>query len=325
MFFVLSGFLITWLLLKENENFGTVSLRAFYMRRSLRIFPAFYCYAAIALGIAMVTHRSIFWPQTLASLMYVNNYYQAIHGHTTSPFSHTWSLGIEEQFYLLWPALFLAFRRNYRRLAWVLCILILSFWAYRAILFFRFHIPEVYFYEAFDARADHLLIGCLLAVVLRASFAQSHWLTICNPGMSLVVVGLLVISNACEYVYGHSYRDTIGAIANPLLAAAFIAQVIAMADTRMWGWLNTSGVRYVGRISYSIYLYQAIAMGTPKKLLASYPVIVQLAGCVGAVLGVASLSYFVVERPFLALRKGFEPEDLATGNRALSRQTHAGA
>ena len=80
MFFVLSGFLITWLLLRENDESGMVSLRNFYMRRSLRIFPAFYCYAAFLFGVIVIRHVRIVWPQTLAALFYVTNYYQALNG-----------------------------------------------------------------------------------------------------------------------------------------------------------------------------------------------------------------------------------------------------
>src|SRR5580765_4622377 len=79
-FFVLSGFLITWLLLKEQERFGSISLRQFYLRRALRIFPAFYFYWLLVTGALLILHIPIVWSQALTSLAYVNNYYQAIYG-----------------------------------------------------------------------------------------------------------------------------------------------------------------------------------------------------------------------------------------------------
>jgi peptidoglycan/LPS O-acetylase OafA/YrhL len=270
-------------------------------------------------GLSGVAHRRVLWPQAISSLLYVNNYYQAFHGHITSPFSHTWSLGIEEQFYLLWPCLFLLFRNSYRRLARMLCGLIFAFWVYRALLVLGFRTPEVYLYEAFDARADHLLVGCLLAVTLRADYLPNLWRGLCSrSGMALIVVGCLLASNGAEYVYGHSYRDTIGAIVDPILTAVFVVQMIAMANTRMWGWMNSRIMRYLGRISYSIYLYQAIVMAAPKKLLGPYPVFVQLAGCVAVVVIVASVSHVLIERPFLALRKGFRNSDAKSNNPALA-------
>jgi len=102
-FFVLSGFLITWLLLKEEERFGRISMKLFYIRRSLRIFPAFYVYWLLLIGSLLFFQKRILWGQALSSFFYVNNYYQAILGDPNTGFSHTWSLGIEEQFYLLWP------------------------------------------------------------------------------------------------------------------------------------------------------------------------------------------------------------------------------
>src|SRR6266545_3183390 len=104
IFFVLSGFLITRLLLLENEKFGRISLKAFYLRRVLRIFPAFYCYWGILVAFLLLTGKQILWPHAWSALSYLSNYYVALNGDPNNGFSHTWSLGIEEQFYLLWPA-----------------------------------------------------------------------------------------------------------------------------------------------------------------------------------------------------------------------------
>src|SRR5262245_22242535 len=106
MFFVLSGFLITWLLLKEHEKNGKISLKGFYRRRILRIFPAFYAYWLGLVFLLLITGKSILWPHAIASFVYLTNYYNAILGDPNTGFSHTWSLAIEEQFYLLWPFFF---------------------------------------------------------------------------------------------------------------------------------------------------------------------------------------------------------------------------
>lgn len=116
IFFVLSGFLITWLLLKENERYGSVSLAGFYKRRTLRIFPAFYVYWLIVVTLLIGTGRAVPWPHAWSSLLYVSNYYSAINGDPNNGFSHTWSLAIEEQFYLLWPLVFLMLRANLRKM-----------------------------------------------------------------------------------------------------------------------------------------------------------------------------------------------------------------
>jgi peptidoglycan/LPS O-acetylase OafA/YrhL len=307
MFFVLSGFLITWLLLRENDELGTVSLRKFYVRRSLRIFPAFYCYAAVLLGIIFVRHGRIVWPQTWAALFYVNNYYQALNGDPNTGFSHTWSLGIEEQFYVLWPLTFLTLRRNYKRMSCFLAAAILAVWIYREALVFVFHARQDYIYEAFDTRADHLLMGCLLAVVLRAGLVPRFWGWISvRSWVAVVVAALLAISSVADCVYGHIYRDAIGFIVNPLLTAIWITQLVALRGARLWRWTSWGWLRYLGRISYSVYLYQQLTVAAPKKLLAHLPAVVQLAAAIALTVLVASVSHFLVERPFLKLKTRFQ-------------------
>ena len=166
LFFVLSGFLITWLLLEEASKTGSVSLRNFYARRALRILPAFYVYAAVMLAYLWLRQRPVNYAQLTAALLYVNNYWQGIYGDPNTGFSHTWSLAVEEQFYFLWPALFLLLWRNPARMARFLTAGIVFVWIYRLVLLYGFHVNQGYLYEAFDSRADSLMIGCLLAVLL---------------------------------------------------------------------------------------------------------------------------------------------------------------
>jgi peptidoglycan/LPS O-acetylase OafA/YrhL len=306
IFFVLSGFLITWLLLKEDEKFGTVSLGKFYSRRALRIFPAFYVYWILYIAFMIFRHHHILWTQAIASLLYVNNYFQALRGDPNTGLSHTWSLGIEEQFYLLWATGFLLIRRNRKRMAWVLGGVIGAIWIYRELLIFVFRVWQGYIYEAFDTRADHLLIGCLLAVMLRSEFASKFWGAMCsNVLVSVTLLLLLMASGACECFYGAGYRDVAAFIVDPVLVAILIVQVIAFRESFTWAWLNIGWVRYLGRISYSIYLYQQIVIEPTRKVLAAYPVAVQLAATIMLVSCTASASYYIIERPFLRLKERF--------------------
>jgi peptidoglycan/LPS O-acetylase OafA/YrhL len=145
IFFVLSGFLITWLLLKEEERFGRISLKLFYARRTLRIFPAFYVYWFLVIGLSIIASRHIFKAQAISSFFYVNNYYQAIFGDPNTGLSHTWSLGVEEQFYVLWPVTFLLLRNNHGRIRFLLWS-IAAVWLYREFLIFIVHRPQGYIY-----------------------------------------------------------------------------------------------------------------------------------------------------------------------------------
>ena len=300
MFFVISGFLITWLLLKEWDKRGTVSLTKFYARRALRIFPAFYGYAILCLIPLLALRKAVNWPQTVAALLYVNNYYQAITGDPGTAFSHTWSLGIEEQFYFIWPPLFLLLAGRTRWLFAVPAVLIVLEWIYRAVLQFTFHVWQGYFYEAFDARFDHLLIGCLLAIVLFYSRDNPAW-EILTRGKWLLLptTGLLFCSALLENHYGSTYRDSLGFILHPLLTAVMIPQVIAQRGHWMVAWLQVRPVKYLGGISYSLYLYQQVVLHPVRRALWQLPVAVQLLAAVAVLILVASASYQFIEKPFL--------------------------
>lgn len=303
-FFVLSGFLITWLLLREEERYGAVSLKQFYVRRSLRIFPAFYVYWLVVVGTLLLLHKRLVIAQAICSFFYLNDYYQAIFGDPNTGLSHTWSLGVEEQFYLIWPVVFIllgANRRRIRFLAWAIAATV----AYRETLVFVFRLHQGYTYEAFDARADHLMIGCLLAVVLRERAALGVWQRICvSPVLVWVTVALLCVSGALTVAYGANYRDTLGSVADPILVAILLVQTITWPAEGVGAALNWRWMRYLGAISYSIYLYQQIVVGEMEKVARPWPWL-RLPVIVAGVIAAASFSYWVVERPALSLRGRF--------------------
>ena len=123
--------------------------------------------------------------------------------------------------------------------------------------------------------------------------------------MGVPVVGLFAVSAAAHATWGPAYRDTVGFIVDPVLAAVLIAQLVAFSGSPVFHALEWSWVRYLGRISYSIYLYQQIVIEPSQRALAGFPTVVRLAGVIAAVVAAASLSHFVVERPFLRLKRVF--------------------
>jgi peptidoglycan/LPS O-acetylase OafA/YrhL len=304
-FFVLSGFLITWLIIGEEDETRTVSLKRFYIRRSFRIFPAFYAYFVVMMAVWLIRHIPIHWSQAISTLFYVSNYYQAIWGDPSTGLSHAWSLAVEEQFYLIWPVTFLLLRDNRRRFI-ALSLLIPALWLYRELLVFVFHVGQGYIYEAFDTRVDHLLMGCWLAVALRGGYLGRFWHAVCaSPFYVLVTVSLLVLSIALGYwTHMRDYRDTVEFVVQPVLFAILIAQLIAFPlhpFTRPfnWGWM-----KYLGKLSYSIYLYQQMVIWPTLQLFRSTPLLGVLA-TIPAVIIAAAASYYFVEKPFLNLRKRF--------------------
>src|SRR5262249_39144721 len=160
----------------ENEKYGRVSIKAFYRRRVLRIFPAFYVYwAGLICLLLLLKGKNLIWPQAISAFFYVSNYYNAILGDPNTGFSHTWSLAIEEQFYLLWPFIFVLLRNDLKRMTKFLVILIGAVWLHRLSLYYIFHVNQAYFYASFDTRLDGLMVGCLFAVLLKRGALYPLW------------------------------------------------------------------------------------------------------------------------------------------------------
>jgi peptidoglycan/LPS O-acetylase OafA/YrhL len=303
IFFVLSGFLITWLLLKEDEQNGTISLAGFYKRRTLRIFPAFYVYWSLLIVYLLVGAKPLNWPHAISSFTYTSNYYNAIHGDLNDGFSHTWSLAIEEQFYLLWPLIFLFLRRRIARAGIVLAVLIGLVWIYRGILCYVFNVDQGYIYSAFDTRLDELLVGCLVAILIRQGQLSSFWRAItAHTLLPLVTIGLLLVSIYVGNAYVDRYRDVFGFAIEPLLVAVLLVQLIVLSPSRLWAWTEWWVLKFLGRISYSLYLYQQVVLYPVKKLMSSFPTVLQLIAAILATITVGALSYYAIELPFLRLQ-----------------------
>lgn len=301
VFFVISGFLITWLLLEEWDSSGAISLRHFYFRRTMRIFPAFYCFWLVSILVWRVLHHPVPWGQAAAMFFYVGNYYQGLNHYPESGLSHAWSLGVEEQFYLIWPALFLMLVKHHRRLLKVSCGLILFVWVYRIVLVLL-GAPGEYIYTAFDTRFDHLLIGCVVAIALRYGYFSRLWQTICAKTVYCLFPLLgLILSTVAFHAGGETYRDSVGFILDPLLVAILMVQLIA-SRSRLLAWMDSGLLIFLGTISYSVYLYHELATHIALRIVGRWPRPILMVVILLATYLVASVSYFAVEKPFLRLR-----------------------
>jgi peptidoglycan/LPS O-acetylase OafA/YrhL len=242
-FFVLSGFLITWLLLKEQEKSGSISLRGFYRRRALRIFPAFYVFWFLAVSSRLLAHAEgqMPWSQAFSAFFYVSNYFHAIFHPSPDFILHTWSLSAEEQFYLLWPLTFLVFAKKRKRLILFVSLLIAAIWVHRIHLWMVAH-PTYYITYAFDTRADALLVGCLLALALKEGLAQRLFGIICRSAWAPFVAVLLIAISEFAGRISERYYLT-GALAiEPLLVAALICQFVLHSASWPWKWLDSRPV-----------------------------------------------------------------------------------
>ena len=263
LFFVLSGFLITWMLQHEFQKHQTIDFRAFYWRRLLRLMPIFYVYVILCLLMLALLHRPIPWGAVVSGLTYTTNYYQALHDAPTHFLSHCWSLAVEEQFYFLWPmALWLILKRKLPP-ARAIVLLIGLIWLHRSVLFLSGWADDAYLYRALDTLADHLLAGCLLAVWLRDVRHQQAMSRITQraPWLLLLIGSALMLSG--HFHGDRGYRYLVAYALEPMLMAALIPMLITFAHARQGpvaALINSRPVVAIGQASYGIYLFHPVLL-----------------------------------------------------------------
>jgi len=311
-FFVLSGFLITRLLVRERERTGEVSIRRFYLRRTMRIFPAYYAF--LLLSYALDARAGQLWSNALLAntLTYTVNYFNAFNHHPSTSVAHAWSLAVEEQFYLLWPLAFVILAtRGRRAVVTGVSLAALAAVAWRSWLFLGARVDPSYVYNAFDTRLDNLAVGCLLALVVdydtvvaaAGMVAKRSWFPI-------VTLALLLTSRIAT---PESYHYSIGFTVDALLVATLIVQLLQLYGTRLWSWLEWRTVRYLGAISYPIYLYHQWGASVGRRIAGDAHAFEFAAGVI-ATIALASGSYYVIERPFLRLKARYAPETRANSS-----------
>jgi peptidoglycan/LPS O-acetylase OafA/YrhL len=301
-FFVLSGFLITWLLIREYDGSGTLSLKEFYIARTLRIFPAYYAFILLSLVADAALHH--YWSVGLiaAAFGYVVNYYNAFLGHPTTSVAHAWSLAVEEQFYLLWPLALLTLwpkGRSYTR--GVLAAVVVGVLVWRAILYVGLRVPASYVYNAFDARCDSLAIGCLMATCISASaykafgrrISQYQWL----PVVTLLLIWISRTQGPSSYHY------TLGMSLDALLLAVFLIQMLHLSESGAWSFLNRPAIRWLGLVSYPCYLWHGWGLAVGDHLASSGHPWAQFVIGYAATVVLAAGSFYVIERPFLMIKE----------------------
>lgn len=298
VFFVLSGFLITTLLLREHAGAGRIDFARFWSRRARRLLPALF---ALVVGTAILGRYAFTAADAahvrgdgFATLLYVENWNRL--GASPSPLSHTWSLSVEEQWYLVWPLLLAALlmwsRRRNRSLAWPVGLLIAASATECAVLFHG--IGERSYYGT-DTRAQSLLVGALLAIVLiRRPLGRSRLI----EGAGWVAVGFLALMIwSLHSVDPRLYRGGFLLVA---AAAALVITAVQQSPAGPLGRLFRSRpLVAVGLISYGLYLYHYpiyLWLTASRTHLTALPLLIARLVVTGLI---AVASYFLIERPFV--------------------------
>ena len=297
VFFVISGFLITQLLLRELELTGTISLRRFYLRRACRIFPAFYvCLGVLALldaGHVLKLHPY----DLLCAGTYTINYRTAV--ERSWNVGHLWSLAVEEQFYLLWPAALRLLGRSPALAAAGAVVVLAPLVRLATWRYFPAGLPGMKW--QFQTVCDSLATGCLLAGLQGwlAGQAGGRCHRMLSSNAMLLLPGLLLVLNWLDA--GHPRWNFALGQTGLNFGTALLLQHCLM-QPRKWAGraLNWRPLAVLGVLSYSLYLWQQLFLNHyATGWMCAFPWNVILA------LGAAYLSYALVERPVLDLRRKY--------------------
>ncbi|MCC6538386.1 MAG: acyltransferase [Bryobacterales bacterium] len=288
VFFIISGFLITRLLLNEQERKGRVSLTSFYLRRAIRLFPALYLFVGCVwvlsrLGWVEVPGRQLWYAAT-----YTVNYLP----DRAWPIGHLWSLSVEEQFYLVWPLAFILAGR--RGTVWVAVAGMAMGPVARLAARFLLAGTPYRELEMFPMEADSIATGCLLACLQARLEGLGWYRRLFRPAWSLGLLAMVAVLN--RYL-GYTVVSVFGRTLLHLGLAVLIHRSVFHKDDRWGRVLNWGPLAWVGVLSYSLYLWQQLFLNRTSTAWANaFPQNLVLA------VAVAVASYGLVEKPLLRWR-----------------------
>jgi peptidoglycan/LPS O-acetylase OafA/YrhL len=302
LFFAISGFLICSRLLEEGAAMGGVSLKGFYIRRASRILPAALMYLGVILLLSLAGLILVSPWDWWSSLLFFRNYLtpslitRGWGGYTV----HYWSLAVEEHFYLLWPGLMVLSGR--KRAAYVagtvaIVVSLWRWWDFHHHWMDR-HLPGLLFGSRTDVRLDGLLMGCLAALLLTEPKIR-RWAER-SLGWPTTILCICLYAGMEVMAHRHNYS-----LCGSILLSTIVVSTVLHPTTWIGHLLETPVARWLGRLSYSLYLWQELFTASdaryPISLLQKFPL------NLFALVGIATLSYRYIERPMIRLGHRLAP------------------
>lgn len=309
MFFALSGFLITTLLLEEWLVYGSISLREFYLRRYFRLVPALAVLTSVYVLYVLLFVNTGVWMRVrgaLFGLTYVANWAQAFDWrYPTTEIGHLWTLGIEEQFYLLWPALLILLLGRglgLKGIKWALVGLIAGVVLWRIFLISHGATANRTYF-GIDTRFDELLVGCLAGTLFlsrRPEKSGSRWLMVAALGACLFLAYRVFVRNPWTF---WTVRITLTFVA--VATTVVIYSCITGSFHLLKRVLGAKWLVFVGAISYSLYLWHVPA-GVLMRDVAGLRSWQLAAAEFPLTFAAACASYYLVEQPFLKRKRAHQ-------------------
>jgi peptidoglycan/LPS O-acetylase OafA/YrhL len=306
VFFFISGYLITSLLLAERERTGTIDLMQFYLRRFWRLAPPVFVHVGLSALFIILVGAQLNWIEPASVLFYFSNYYKVFITYDSikgaySPFTIYWSLAVEEHFYLFFTPILILLKDHRKLIIFILMLIVIP-------LFIRFGVTayfgltgfsENYTYSASDTRMDSIAYGCFLAALPREVIAKMKIQILFYISIIGILASFLIRDETFRQVYRFSLQGIcLFFVISALLFSTHFNGLVKLLSTR---WLV-----YIGKISYSLYLYHwlvivglGVAMGNHGfswQWHVAYWVLT---------FAMSALSYHYIELPTVAMRRKY--------------------
>ncbi len=308
LFFTLSAYLITSILLAEHEKNGVISVRKFYIRRILRIWPLYFFGIALGIGFAILFQRSSDITGFVWYLLFAGNLYCIAFGWMANPFSPLWTISIEEQFYFVWPWVI----RWFSRRGMIAC----AFLFIVAANITLFILGQRHANMGREVWANTFVQFEMFAVGILLAFAKNHlaWRNT-GIGLLLILAGPLLWFFTCLHFYYQQSPGSVAAISGPNLVVHYLLITLGCAailhgfcmigPSHFPDWAT-----YLGKISYGLYVYHILAIDFSHALLVSFHgttfVVASALVALSLTIVMAVISYAFLESPFLRIKKRYE-------------------
>lgn len=310
VFFVISGFLIARQFFNERDRTRRIDRKNFYIRRFFRLYPVALVYTAVVIAAYAIMGLEIDWVQPASAIFYFSNYLYAdmlLAGDKEGlmPFLIFWSLSVEEHFYLIFPTVFILLGGNARKVGIMLVLVIIGALLLRTGV--AWANPELigsrYFYYRSEFRMDSIAYGVAIAAASATPAGRAFLARISGPKSFAIGIVLMLF---CLLYREPFFRETLRYSLNGIGITLCVVSVLFSARLALvQALLNTRVLVYIGKLSYSLYLWHLLAPIVTEPMLGEAVTPVSILINFALAFAVSSASYHLLEIPFLKLRKRF--------------------